>query len=91
MVQNGMNSHAHVWLLAHAPDRAIRREQLADYFAGCLLLPAVHVRRYLTQGYGIEDLADLFGVSTRAVEVRLSQLQHTQRCGHALWSQGIAA
>lgn len=67
-------------LLAHARNRQARRERLAEYFAGCLLMPAPHVRRLVAQGYGIEDLADLFGVSTRAVEVRLAQVMPRPRC-----------
>jgi Zn-dependent peptidase ImmA (M78 family) len=72
-------------LLAHSSNPTVRREQLAEYFAGCLLMPAIHVRRLVAQGYGPDDLADLFGVSLRAVEVRLSQVQakHRPRCDRA--------
>jgi Zn-dependent peptidase ImmA (M78 family) len=50
-------------------------EYLADYFAGCVLMP----KRLFRAAYydGIQrarDLAELFDVSTRAAEVRLSQL-----------------
>jgi Zn-dependent peptidase ImmA (M78 family) len=76
-------------LLAHANDRAVRREQLADYFAGCLLMPTVHLRRLVAQGYGIEDLADLFGVSVRAVEVRLNQVTIRPRCDRRAAANGL--
>lgn len=50
-------------------------EYLAEYFAGCVLMP----RRWVKTAYyrGIqqpEELAGLFDVSTRAMEVRLAQL-----------------
>lgn len=71
-------------LLTHAQNRSLRREQLADYFAGCLLMPAGHLRRLAAQGYASTDLADLFGVSVRAVEVRLDQIATRPRCGRSL-------
>lgn len=51
-----------------------RAEQAADFFAGSVLVP----KRYLKQAYGqgvqhADELAELFGVSTRAIEVRLAQ------------------
>lgn len=50
-------------------------EHVADYFAGCVLVP----KRWLRAAYfgGIQDvyqLAELFDVSARAVDVRLDQL-----------------
>lgn len=58
-------------------------EQLADYFSGCLHMPGQDVRRLVREGYDLEALAHLFGVSTRAVAVRLSQLRidRQPRCG----------
>lgn len=53
---------------------AILREQLADYFAGCLLMPKRYVKRLVGQGYDVNALTDTFGVSLRAIEVRLAQL-----------------
>jgi Zn-dependent peptidase ImmA (M78 family) len=59
-------------------------EHAADYFAGCALMP----KRLLKSawGNGIQhrrDLAELFDVSERAIEVRLAQLgigDNEQRC-----------
>jgi Zn-dependent peptidase ImmA (M78 family) len=67
------------WL---APDTggdtsASKTERLADYFAGCLLMPKRHLKRLAGQRLSIEQLADTFGVSVRAVQVRLSQLGMT--------------
>jgi predicted transcriptional regulator len=59
------------WL--HADD-VLRGEQLADFFAGCLLMPKRRLQRAVEAGDSITDLADRFGVSTRAVAVRLGQL-----------------
>jgi hypothetical protein len=55
--------------LQMAPD-----EYVADYFAGCVLMP----RRQLKVAWGncdqsVEALAQLFDVSTRAMQVRLNQ------------------
>jgi hypothetical protein len=49
-------------------------ERLADYFAGCLLMPERDVRRLARQDQASDTLAQRFQVSTRAMEVRLSQL-----------------
>ncbi len=53
---------------------SVHREQLADYFAGCLLMPKRHVKRLVGEGLAPTDLADTFGVSLRATQVRLAQL-----------------
>ena len=50
-------------------------EFLAEYFAGCVLMP----KRVLKRAWGdgiqhIADLADLFDVSARAMQVRLGQV-----------------
>lgn len=63
-------------------------EQVADYFAGCALMP----KRLLKQAWGrgvqrITDLASLFAVSPRAIEVRLAQIglsESPPRCGSPL-------
>ncbi len=50
-------------------------EFVADYFAGCVLMPRLLVKR--AWAHGIQrpgDLAHLFDVSERAIEVRLAQL-----------------
>lgn len=50
-------------------------EFVADYFAGCVLMPRLLLKR--AWGRGIQrptELARLFDVSERAIEVRLSQL-----------------
>jgi len=50
-------------------------EQMADQFAGCLLMPRRILKRAWGQGtQSLSDLADLFGVSERAVAVRLEHL-----------------
>jgi Zn-dependent peptidase ImmA (M78 family) len=59
-------------------------EYIADYFAGCVLMPRTLIKR--AWGSGIQrltDLAALFDVSERAIEVRLSQvglIQQLARC-----------
>jgi len=51
-----------------------RAELVCDYFAGCLLVPKVWLRRSWTDGMQSPPvLARHFGVSTAAIEVRLSQ------------------
>ena len=62
-------------------------EYVAEYFAGCVLMP----KRLVKRAWGErvqrpEDLAELFDVSTRAIEVRLVQLgltTPTARCASA--------
>lgn len=62
-----------------------RGEAACDYFAGCLLMPKVWLRRDWTSGnQDIPALARSYAVSTRAMEVRLSQLgllEPRPRCG----------
>lgn len=70
-----------------AHDRPAFTEQLCDYFAGCLLVP----RQWLKEawGNGIQrpaDLAQHFGVSRQAIQVRLSQtglVGPSRRCHHS--------
>lgn len=65
------------------PDDPIRAEQLADYFAGCVLMPKLLVKRYVGRGENSHQLAERFGVSLPAVAVRLSQLgvsEPVRRC-----------
>lgn len=62
-------------------------EQVADYFAGCALMPKRLVKR--AWGEGVQrksDLAAMFNVSPRAIDVRLAQLGLTEprsRCAPA--------
>lgn len=49
-------------------------EQTADYFAGCALVPRAALKRAWGNGMQrIETLADHFGVSEQAMQVRLDQ------------------
>lgn len=60
-------------------------EQVADYFAGCALMPKRLVKR--AWGNGIQrprDLAELFDVSPLAMQVRLSQLGLTEPLARCL-------
>lgn len=50
------------------------RERIADYFSGCLLMEKRTLKRLFCQGWAIPQLAEVFDVSTRAIEVRLAQL-----------------
>lgn len=60
-----------------------RREAICDYFAACVLMPKVLVRRAWT-GYSQDpkELAGLFGVSPAAMRYRLTDLGllERQRC-----------
>lgn len=50
-------------------------EYVAEYFAGCLLMPKRWVKAAYFDGVQrVTDLAELFDVSPRAMEVRLDQL-----------------
>lgn len=70
---------------------AKQREQAADYFAGCLLVP----RRFLKRAWGsgmqrVPELANYFQVSEHAILVRLAQtglIEPNTRCATAslLW------
>ena len=59
-------------------------EQAADYFAGCVLMPKRLLKRAWCSGMQRpSELAAHFGVSAKAVEVRLSQTglrDNTRRC-----------
>jgi hypothetical protein len=64
-----------------------RAERMCDYFAACLLMPRIWIKR--AWGGGINDqraLASLFQVSPAAMGIRLEQLglrSQRQRCGQA--------
>lgn len=54
-------------------------EYIAEYFAGCVLMPKRQLRAAFWDGIQRpRDLADLFDVSERAIEVRLQQLGLTE-------------
>jgi Zn-dependent peptidase ImmA (M78 family) len=52
-----------------------KAEKVADYFAACALMPKLLVKRHFCGGVtDLHELADLFDVSERAMEVRLEAL-----------------
>jgi Zn-dependent peptidase ImmA (M78 family) len=54
-------------------------EYIAEYFAGCVLMPKRLVKRAWGEGIQrLNDLADLFDVSPQAMSVRLAQLGLTE-------------
>jgi hypothetical protein len=59
-------------------------EIVADFFAGCLLMPKAHVKRLYCQGMQKpSELSEQFQVSPRAIQFRLQQLGMTvlpRRC-----------
>ena len=63
-------------------------ERVADYFAACLLMPKVIVKRlWFQRTQNIVRLAEMLLVSTRALRFRLDQLGLTeapQRCGRPI-------
>jgi Zn-dependent peptidase ImmA (M78 family) len=64
-----------------------QNERIADYFAGCLLMPKRHVKRLFGQRLSLIRMADTFGVTHQAMHVRLSQLglvAPTPRCNYGL-------
>ncbi len=71
--------HGSAGLVAARSDRTYyglsQEEFLAEYFAGCVLMP----KRILKRAWGdgiqrVSDLAELFDVSERAMQVRLGQI-----------------
>jgi Zn-dependent peptidase ImmA (M78 family) len=86
--------HEYKHILDHGRPRMLDAEQrrygrpasecIADYFAGCALMPRTLLKRAWAGGIQrLPDLAALFDVSERAIEVRLSQLNlsgSTSRC-----------
>ena len=63
-------------------------EKVADYFSACVLMPKAWVKSaYCTKTQSVEELAELFGVSQKAMSYRLSQLGLTvqvDRCRPAI-------
>src|SRR5579875_2358918 len=70
--------HQHPGLAGRLPRRIYGlepEEYIADYFAGCTLMPKRLMQAAFYAGIQTpEELAELFDVSARAVEVRLAQL-----------------
>lgn len=64
-----------------------RAEQIADYFAACLLMPKAWVKKaYFRDLPSLPSMAGQFGVSQMAMNIRLQQLGITEapsRCGVA--------
>lgn len=70
---------------AKSPAQASKQaESAADYFAACLLMPKVLLKRAFFSGIQKpSELARLFGVSPTAMAIRLEQtgiVERTQRC-----------
>ena len=65
-------------------DRIRKAEQVADFFAACLLMPKKLIKRVYFQGFrDPQELAGMFGVSPQAMRYRIDQLALTepyQRC-----------
>jgi hypothetical protein len=70
-------------LYPHASERDNpQAERSCDYFAACLLMPRMWVKRYWTGGtQDIDGLAARFRVSPAAMSMRLQQLGLTDRRG----------
>lgn len=66
-------------------DDGKQAEQVADYFAGCLLMPRQHIKSLYYQGIQKpSELSQIFLVSPRAIQFRLQQLgivDDPSRCG----------
>jgi Zn-dependent peptidase ImmA (M78 family) len=87
--------HGHAALLYTGDRRHTAREQaelVADYFAGCILMPRRLLKRAWCDGkQRPSELARHFGVSPRAVEVRLAQTglsAERDRCARPIRSRG---
>jgi hypothetical protein len=80
-----------LYLGGRALSRSEQAERLADYFAGCLLMPKRWVKRLFGERASLILLADAFGVTPRAMHVRLSQLcliEPTPRCDWPVRKRG---
>jgi len=61
-------------------------ERVADYFAACLLMPKMVVKRLWCQGnQNIVRFAEMLRVSPRALRFRLDQLGLTEPVGRCTW------
>lgn len=73
IVDHGSADRLYTGDRARSADR--QAELAADYFAGCVLMPTKLLKGAWFSGVQrVRDLAQLFDVSTRAIEVRLDQL-----------------
>jgi len=71
--------HGSCGIIPSSTYRRAPQEVVADYFAGCVLMPKRLVKAAFYDGIQrLPDLAELFDVSQRALEVRLSQLGLTE-------------
>lgn len=72
-----MNSDVHIdtlYRLATQIDKETKeQEKEVDYFAGALLMNRIAIER-LIDNYNVEEMAEIFGVSSSAMTVRLSVL-----------------
>jgi Zn-dependent peptidase ImmA (M78 family) len=91
--------HEYKHILDHGRPRLIGADQqhygrpaseyIADYFAGCALIPRTLLKQVWAGGrQRLPDLAALFDVSERAIEVRLSQLNLTGLTSRCLAAPG---
>ncbi|HUC89334.1 MAG TPA: ImmA/IrrE family metallo-endopeptidase [Patescibacteria group bacterium] len=71
---------------------AEQAEQAADYFAGCLLMPTMHLKRLFYQGVQTPvELGERFNVSPRAARFRLRQTgitENVQKCDNHYRDRG---
>ena len=77
IVDHGRSDLIYTGSVRQTPEE--QAEQVADYFAGCVLMPKRLVKR--AWGNGVQrprELAERFDVSPRAMQVRLSQLGLTE-------------
>lgn len=73
IVDHGSTARLYTGGRRRRPDR--QAELAADYFAGCVLMPTKLLKRAWFGGVQqVRELAQLFDVSPRAIEVRLDQL-----------------
>jgi Zn-dependent peptidase ImmA (M78 family) len=85
--------HTHRHLLYRGDSKHSAQQQaerVADYFAGCLLVPATQLTQLYYQGvHRPSELSPHFQVSPRAIQYRLKQVGlMTQRCGKSLQVSG---
>ncbi|MBB2890939.1 ImmA/IrrE family metallo-endopeptidase [Flexivirga oryzae] len=82
IIDHGSTSYLYTGSRFTSADR--QAEQVADYFAGCVLMPKrLMLRAWGNRVQSPEDLSWLFDVSIRAISVRLAQLgltEPTPRC-----------
>jgi len=63
-------------------------ERTADYFAACVLMPKMYVKRHWGRGpRTLTSMAETFGVSPAAMKYRLDQLGLADEPRRCQWSQ----